>query len=159
MVRALIAIALYVAATAVSAQQQIGSPVSSATIEPAAPAAGQHVRLVLQFADCAVPTPGTNSIVVTGNTITFSQLVVPPLCGVPPPQPPVAFDIGVFQPGSYTLVYAPTTGSQTFAWTPLQRGFTVGPASVPAYTPIGLGALALAALLLALHARARRAAS
>jgi len=157
MVRVLLAVALYLAVTAASAQQQIGSPVSSARIEPATPAAGQHVRLVLQFSGCAVPTPGTNTVVVTGGTITFSQLVVPPICGVPPPTPPVTFDVGIFQPGNYTLVYAPSTGQQGFAWTPITLGFTVGVASIPAYTPLGLGVLALALFGLALRARARRA--
>jgi hypothetical protein len=156
MVRAWVAILLCGVMATVAAQQQIGSPVYSATVEPAAPVAGQLVRLVLVFQNCATPQPGTNSVVVTGNTITFSQLVPPPFCGTPPPPQSVSFDIGTFQPGSYTLVYAPATGLQGSAWTPTQRGFTVGPASIPAYSPIALGALALAILAFAVRVRARR---
>jgi hypothetical protein len=149
MIRVLVAIALSLAVTAASAQQQIGSPAYSASIEPAAPAAGQLVRLVLVFDNCATPVPGTNSIVVTGTTIRFSHLVPIPICGTPPPPQPVAFDIGTFQPGSYTLVYAPTTDLQGFAWTPTPLGFTVGPASIPVLWPAGIGALLLAMLAVA----------
>jgi hypothetical protein len=150
MVRMLVALALYLVATTVSAQLQIGSPVSSVSIEPATPAAGQLVRIVLQFESCAFPTPGTNSVTVSGSTITFSQLVVPPICGVPPPQPPVSFDLGAFQPGSYTLVYAPSTGSQGFAWVPsTPLGFTVGAASIPTLWPAGIAALLFAMLVVA----------
>jgi len=132
--------------------QPIPNPAITLRIVPSTPIAGDAVTLLIEFGDCAVPTPGTESVSITGNVVTFTHLVPFPVCGVPPPGPQIGYPIGTFAPGNYTLVYAPSGNIPGSAWATAQFGFSVGAAPVPAMSRAAgvwllIAALALVALI------------
>ena len=152
--RVLFAMALCFASGSVLGQAP-PPPISSVIIEPAAPAAGQLVSVVVQYTGCDFPRPGAETLTRVGNTIVFSPLLPVVACGVPPPTPPVSYPIGYFAPGNYTLFYAARTDVPFLDYVPISRGFTVGPASIPATGFTSLAALASAMLAVAWLVRRR----
>ena len=124
------------------------------------PAMGfQPVRAVLLWDMCGRWTPENDvNVQVDGTTITLTHEVVPEVCiGLPPPPMDVAFDIGAFPPGNYTLVYAPTS-SWGAVYAPQTTSLVVLSPSVavPGSSITALGFLFAAVLIFALRVGMRR---
>jgi hypothetical protein len=89
------------------ASAQILPPFTNLRVAPSPAHTGEPVMAVLS--GFCVANPGPEHVLVQGDVITLTH-VVESLCGVPLPPMDYGFPLGSFAPGTYTLVYAPTSG-------------------------------------------------
>jgi hypothetical protein len=121
-------------------------PLTNPRIIPSPVRAGEPVVVRFHVNACSAWFPGAEQITVQDSVITLTHQV-DSICGVPPPDYEHDFVLGVFQPGTYTFVYAPTwsTGEP---YLPQSIQFGVFAVSIPAGSWWAASALGLALLLL-----------
>ena len=87
--------------------QPVMPPLTNPRIIPNPARAGEPIFVRFDVNGCSGWLPGEEQVTVLGNVVTLTHQV-DWLCGVPPPNYEADFALGTFQPGTYTLVYAPT---------------------------------------------------
>jgi hypothetical protein len=121
-------------------------PLSNPRIIPNPARAGEPVVVRFNVAGCSGWLPGEEQVTVQGNVITLTHQV-DWICGVPPPDYEYDFTLGAYQPGTYTVVYAPTSSTGE-PYLPQSVQFGVFAVSIPSSSWWAASFLGLALLLL-----------
>lgn len=118
-------------------------PLTNLRVTPNPAQAGQPVSAILR-AFCFASVPGSERVTRQGSLVTLTNNV-DQLCGVPLPIGHLAFPLGSFAPGKYTLVYAPTSSFDGVTYVTQSTQFVVLPnaSAVPATTSQVAALLAL----------------
>ena len=108
--------------------------------------AGEPVTAYLAHGDdCGYPDASTIQVNVAGNTVNVSSEFFIGCVGTPP-LPPLAVELGAFQPGNYTVAYTPITEQGNLLATQYGQFVVLAesaPIAVPAVSWLLLSALIL----------------
>lgn len=126
-------------------------PLTDLRVAPSVVEAGDPVFAVLNGTCFSVV--GDETVTVEGNVVTLTH-ELQEICGTPPPPIDFSYPIGSFAPGTYTLVYAPTSSFVGLIYLPQSVDFEVLGATTPAAIPADAtwAAALLVVLLLGLGA-------
>jgi hypothetical protein len=134
-----------------TASAQVLPPLSNLRVvpEPSMEGTVLSARLLFRY-ECRFIEPNPPPVTVQGHVVKLEhELISGPCIGVPPAPIDIDFPIGALAPGSYTLVYAPTSQQQIYEVQSIQ--FTVfGTSNTSAIPALNSKVMLLAALACAL---------